>query len=210
MNRTLNTGVLSLFAAAALGLSSPALASIVFVQADMDASEHGLGDFDGSIQYDHLGGDDGLLTIELTNTSDVDNGGFLTGFAFNTGDYTVALDLTSATHPFDYISPVNGQPYGDFAHGAALGGNWQGGGNPFNGIAVGDTGTFVFDLSSVDAGLIEALTFLSGANEYNFVVRFLGFEDGGSDKVPGGEIPAPGALAILGLAGLTAARRNRA
>jgi MYXO-CTERM domain-containing protein len=199
--------VIALFAAA--GIGSGASASIVFIGADMGASEHSLGDFDGSIQYDFLGGTDGALTVSLTNTSDADNGGFLTGFVFNTGAFTVTLDLASATHPFLYITPVNGQPYGSFAHGATLDGNFQGGGSPADGIAVGDTGTFTFDLSSADAGLLEALTFLTGPNDYNFLVRFRGFEDGGSDKVPALLIPTPGAVALLGMAGIVGTSRRR-
>jgi hypothetical protein len=40
-------------------------------------------------------------------------------------------------------------------------------------------------------------------------VRFKGFANGGSDKVPGVLVPAPGAAALMAGAGLVAVRRRR-
>jgi MYXO-CTERM domain-containing protein len=206
------TRLAAVAAMAAAGLAVPASASVVLIDGDTNSSTEGLCDFSGSIQYDYLGGNDGMVTFTLTNTTDLDVGGFLTGFVFNVGGYTVDLDLISTTD-IDFAQVPdneNGNPYGTFRSGASLGGDFLGGGSPMDGIAIGDTGIFQFDLESVDAGMIDASTFLTGANEFNFITRFRGLNDGGSDKVPGGNIPAPGALALLGLAGLTAARRNRA
>jgi MYXO-CTERM domain-containing protein len=45
------------------------------------------------------------------------------------------------------------------------------------------------------------------SDPYAFVVRFRGMENGGSDKVPANQLPAPGAAALLGLAGLLVRRR---
>lgn len=197
--------------AGALGLAAGAAnANLVLITGDTSNSTEGFCNFDGSINYDYLGGSLGEVTFTLTNTTDPDIGGFLTGFVFNVGGHPVALDLTSATHPFLELSDEKAQPYGKhFVSGAALGGSWEGGGSPNAGIKVGDTGVFSFDLTSADAGVIDASTFLTGEYDFNFVARFKGLNNGKSDKVPGGEIPAPGSVALLGLAGLTAARRRR-
>lgn len=210
MTNTLKLSRLAIGTVAMLGLAASANADVVLIEGDTGNSTEGLADFDGTIQYDFLGGMDGKLTVSLTNTSDLDNGGFLTGFVFNVGGFTVDLDLTSADYPFDLVSNESGSPFGTFAWGAALNGDFLGGGNPSGGIPVGDTGTFMFDLDSADAALISAMTFLTGDNDFNFLVRFRGFEDGGSDKVPARVVPTPGALALLGVAGIAAARRRRA
>lgn len=209
MSRCMRT-VLAFSAIAAAGFAVPAPASVVYFQGDMANSTEGLCDFDGKIEYNFQGGNSGKLEISLTNTTAANIGGYLTGFVFNVGGFTANLDLTSATHPFLELTDEKAPPFGTFRSGAALGGDWTGGGSPKNGIKVGDTGVFLFDLTSTDAGLMNAGTFLTGANDFNFVARFRGLKNGGSDKVPGGNIPAPGSLALLGVAGLTAARRRRA
>jgi MYXO-CTERM domain-containing protein len=203
-----------ILAAAALvagGLAAPAGASFVQIGGDVGNSTEGFCDFTGTINYDYLGGNLGELTISLTNTTDAGTGGYLTGFVFNIDGLNANLDLTSATHPFTELTDEKAQPFGAHFHsGAALGGDWTGGGSPLAGIEVGDTGTFTFDVNSASANIMDAQTFLKGAYDFNFVVRFKGLNNGKSDKVPGGEIPAPGALALLGAAGLTATRRRRA
>jgi MYXO-CTERM domain-containing protein len=195
----------------ACGLAAaPAGASVVLFAGDMANSAEGFCDFDGKVEYDFLGGTAGKITFTLTNTTDADIGGYLTGFVFNIDGHNVDLNLTTETHPFDQLDNESAPPFGTYRAGAALGGDWTGGGSPKKGIKVGDTGVFAFDLDSVDANIINAATFLMGENKFNFVARFRGLANGGSDKVPGGDIPAPGSLALLGLAGLTAARRRRA
>ncbi len=209
MSRFIKTAF-ALTAVAAAGVAVPASASVVYFGGDMANSTEGFCDFDGKIEYTFQGGSAGKVEFSLTNTTDPNIGGFLTGFVFNVGGYTATLDLTSATHPFLELSNESAPPFGTYVAGAALGGDWTGGGSPNAGIKVGDTGVFTFDLTSADAGIMNAGTFLTGDNELNFVARFKGLNNGKSDKVPNGDIPAPGSLAILGLAGLTAARRRRA
>ena len=65
--------------------------------------------------------------------------------------------------------------------------------------------------------MLTALDFLTGgAFEFNFLVRFRGFEDGGSDKVGAIVVPLPPAFALaafgllfVGAAGLLRRVRQR-
>jgi MYXO-CTERM domain-containing protein len=199
----------ALFAGCAITLFAPvAAADIIDIGGDTSNSTEGLGDFSGTIEYNFDSGDMGSLIVSLTNTSNPANGGYITGFVFNINstDDDAMAELLSGTHPFVGVADENGAPFGTFDAGAALGGNWEGGGSPNSGIAVGDTGIFNFKITAADAMTLAAMNFITGPNEFNFVVRFRGFVNGGSDKVP---VPAPAALALLGLAGL-ASRRRRA
>jgi hypothetical protein len=80
---------------------------------------------------------------------------------------------------------------------------------------VGATETFTFDVVASDASTLDTMDFLSGSSEFDFVVRFRGFENGGSDKVPATTtvipLPAPIVLAAIGLpmAGLMSWRSRR-
>ena len=178
----------------------------------------GLGSFTGSLEYvfDPFGDLD-FLSVTLTNTSDPVNGGFITGFVFNiaSADDEASATLTSGSHPFENLTDggLNAQPFGNpFDAGAALGGAFLGGGSPTEGIAVGDTGIFEFDVMAFDAADLTARYLTDGPFEFNFIVRFKEFENGGSEKVPGRIIPLPPALVLGGLGLLGAmfgARRMR-
>lgn len=160
----------------------------------------GLGSYTGSITYDN----DGLLTISLTNTTDPGIGGFITGFLFNINGNATATLSPSPQHFFQNTGSENGAPYGTFEAGAALGGNFLGGGNPNFGIGVGNTGTFTFNVTGSDKSSLTAQDFITqissqGDKEAAFLVRFKGMANNGSDKVPGVMVPLPSAAA----AGLT-------
>jgi hypothetical protein len=205
----------------AFGFSTAALAGPVNIQADMGNSTEGLGDFIGTVEYTFTGGTTGTLVIELTNTSNAANGGFLTAFVFNinSSDGSASATLSSSTNAsFLNITGggLNAPPFGTYEAGAGLNGTFLGGGNPSGGIAVGETDTFTFDIVATDAATLETLDFLTGSSDFDFVARFRGFEDGGSDKVPGVPttvipLPAPIVLAGIGLpiAGLMSWRARR-
>jgi len=154
-----------------------------------------------------------IITISLTNTSQPANGGFLTAFAFNIPDsFTIAGIGFSATgyEFFRLLPPVNAPPFGSFDTGAGLSSdNWAGAGKPQDGIPVGKTGEFTFTLFGTEI----TDDFFSQPDPW-FVARFMGFNDGGSDKVPidpNTPVPEPATMLLLsaGLIGLGFFGRKR-
>jgi len=198
---------IGLVACALAGAS--ASADMISIAGDVGQSTEMTGaTFSGTLDYTFNGGDSGTLMVSLTNDSPMDVGGFLTGFLFSiaSADADASATLAMATDP-DFLNTgaQAGPPFGEFDAGAALNANWAGGGNPSHGMAVGAAEMFEFDVMASDAGALSASSFLGDGDD--FVVRFRGLENGGSDKVP---VPAP-ATGMLALGGLAlAARRRRA
>ncbi len=179
-------------------------------QADMIlfSKSGSLGAVSGSMSYSFVSGNLGKLTISLTNVAPAPNGGFLTGLAFNivSADSGATASLFSKTNAsFLGMTHVNTAPFGTFDAGAALGGNWTGGGNPSPGIAVGSSATFVFNITASDASTRHAADFLGSGSE-ELALRFRGFENGGSDKI---QVPAAGPIGLAAAGMLHAARRKR-
>ncbi len=194
-------------------ISSLAAADIINIHGDSGHSTEGLGAFSGSIKYEFQSGTTGLLDINLTNTTDPLRGGFITGFVFNIGapQYSPAdtASLLLSSHPSIVNIPgpgINGMPFGHFTAGAGIGGQFEGGGNPNLGIGVGSSGAFQFEVTSDFASALTASSFIDGPNEFNFVVRFRGLANGGSDKVP---VPAPASAALLGIGAVAVGTRRR-
>lgn len=185
------------------------VASASIVSYDSNTGIEGLGSFSGSTEWTHVGGNVGVVVVTLTNTSAVENGGFLTGFAFNVAPQ-VKMAYDEGRAGWDGVFEVSASPLGDFDHGAALGGDWLGGGSPVLGIGVGQTFVFRFDVRGEES-LLATLTahdFFDETEGWGFAARFRGFADGGSDKVTA-SLPSPGALALLALGSLGAFRRRR-
>jgi hypothetical protein len=198
--------------AVALTTGNQAHAGFISIQSDSSNSTEELGSFTGSIDYTFNSGSTGTIVISLTNTSVAANAGLITGFVFNidSTDADATATLQTATHPFLDTQGGNAAPFGaDFDAGAALGGNFLGGGSPQNGIAVGETGTFTFQLVADDASSLTAEDFINGPYAFDFIVRFKGFANGGSDKVPAMVVPEPSAVVLLGLGLLGVCRRRR-
>ena len=201
-------GMAVLAAATAIVAGGAHASTVSFVS---DPGLEGLGAFTGSMDWTYLGDNAGTFVVTLTNTSPVDNGGYLTGFAFNTVyELRVKVATNGAPQGWLDIDNISAPPLGDFDHGAALGGDWLGGGSPLAGIGVGETFAFAFDVRG-DPALLASMTaydFFDESQGWGFAARFRGFDDGGSDKVTA-SLPAPGAVALLGLGALASRRRRR-
>src|SRR5262249_5904350 len=112
------------------------------------------------------------------------------------------------------LTSGNGQPFGnDYRAGASLDNSFQGsGGNPNQGIKPGESAMFTFTVSASDAASLSAADFISGPYQYNFIVRFRGFNPGGgahSDKVPAQMLPGPTALMARAIAIVMLPTRSR-
>jgi hypothetical protein len=225
-----------------LSVAGALLAAVMLAPAGADAVPfvisgsnglEGLGSFTGTFNYTPIDATHGTIDISLTNTSPAANGGFITAFVFNIPSLPpFMVDVTGATLtlPVDngldvvlgapaFLDSESANPFGDFDIGAGLDDDWEGGGGPGEGIPVGATGHWQFNLEGTNLGNpLDSAAFLStlsvdagGPGEQTFVVRFKGFDDGGSDKVPvdtSAPVPEPGTLALvgLGLASLSARR----
>lgn len=177
----------------------------------------GLGSFEGSLSYSASSATAATLTVVLTNTSPAANGGYLDAFVFNNpGNYISGVSLLSGSASGfsvfggpGYSNGIPGVPFGQFDIGATTGNAFLGGGAPSGGMLPGVTGTFYFSLTGSglnglnEQSFMDALSSGTGAGEgyQPFVVRFRGFEDGGSDKVPDDShlVPEPATASLLGL-----------
>lgn len=175
-----------------------------------------LGAFTAGVSYEYLSGSTASLAVTLTNTSNPGNGGYLTAIAISAGGAATITGMASCTDPnFGWIGPgITASPFGDFEGGASTSSSWLGGGSPTAGLAVGESATFTFIVAGSSAYLstLTAASILAPTEGYGFVVRFRGFENGGSDKTPGIPqeiIPGPGGLAVLALGGICRSRRIR-
>jgi MYXO-CTERM domain-containing protein len=173
-----------------------------------DGPKEGHGNFSAEVSYVWGGGTSATISLALTCLADGSHTGHITGLALNGAAGSTGLAFVSCTSGEfgDLGSPVNAAPFGQFMAGAGIGNNWEGGGPPSRGIAVGSTETFVFTLTGSSELLsgLHANTALD-ASGYAMGVRFLA--EGG--KVVGCAVPAPGALALLAVAGIGPRRRRR-
>ena len=177
-------------------------------------SSEGYGSFQADLIYSYSGGTSATVSVTLTNSTEMSLGGYITALALNPHGSADGLAFVSSTSAgfVGIAGPIATPPYGSFAAGAGLFGQFLGSGDPSAGIAVGSSEIFTFTLSGSESALaaLDAETVLSSSTGYSMVVRFRGGAvDDWSDKVIGCALPAPGALALLGAVGLVPKRRRR-
>ena len=208
------------------------------ITGDTGASESNLGNFNASFQYTASSSTSATIVVDLTNTSPAANGGFLTSFGFNNPMNLInGVTLASTSPTFstllggpNFNNGVNASPFGNLDIAVTTSGNFNGGGQPQNGIGVGETETFTFSLIGTGLDSLDEMSFVntlsnnpaSGKPAVFFLGRFRGFVNGGSDKVPGAvvtppvaAVPEPStlAMAVLGtlcISGVAIRRRRRA
>ena len=190
----------------ALALTPAARADIIAIQSNSAASTDNLGTFTGSIDYGfNMALSVWQVKITLNNTSPAANGGFITALLFNidSSDPNADATLVSSTNTnFHNLTNGNGQPFGNnYTAGSSLDNSFQGGGgNPNLGIPVGGSSMFTFNVSASDAASLTAADFINGPYQYDFIVRFRGFNvPGTSDKVPAMLVPGPTALTAMAI-----------
>ena len=182
--------------------------------------------FTGTFDYD---ASTTTVTVTLLNTSPASLDGAITGFAFNIPDAADVTNVVFGTSDpdFDVLgassfdNSVNAAPLGSFDIGAGTGVSFEGGTPSVSDITPGVSGTWTFAFTGTGLSSLTSADFLStlsdptgGNTPEDFVVRFQGFADGGSDKVPngggGGVVPEPGTLMLMGLGAASLVARRRA
>lgn len=183
----MSTRIKCVFATAVAAISSVATADIVHFNSDPSSTTNSAwtgASLIGSVEYTYTGDDEGTLVFSMTNTTDPAIGGFLTGFVFNfdSSDDDAEVELDSATNnKFRDTGRERADPFGTFDAGAALKGKWTGGGKPGDGIGVGITELFTFEVEADDAASLTAMSFLGDGTE--IALRFKCLNDGASDKL---------------------------
>jgi hypothetical protein len=203
----------SIASIAATCICGAASASVTQANYAPCGSTEGIASFLAHVTYAYSGGSAASISIQLDNDTSMMLGGYITAVAINPATGAGGLSFVSCSNAnfAGLAGPVSAPPYGNFAAGASTGGGWTGGGSPLGGIAAGSSALFVFSLtgSASYLGALTAEDVLGGAG-YAMAVRFRGGAGNDwSDKVIGCALPAPGAVSLLGVAGLARARRRR-
>ena len=201
--------------AAAITGSIAADAILVTTDNARSSNDPSYGLASGSLALEDFGGGK-VLTLTLTNESTV--GGFLTAIAFDApssmGSGAFVFDggggMSGLSDAWRNLDSVNTAPFGAREFGASVTDQWLGGGSPTRGLAAGETATWTWSGAfERDAPVIDFVA------DWNLLLRFRGFDNGASDKVPlrtrppQGTVPGLAGVPTLLAAGLLGRRRRR-
>lgn len=168
----------------------------------------GLGLFEGFFSFTSEDDNNAVIDVSLINTSPVDNGGYLTAFAFlfpEQGEYN-HVSLLGDNDNFKLIGlgeSIQGTSNTFFDLGASTtktgqGYVWLGGQGAGSGLGVGQAGNFRFYLTGSGYSGLTVQSFIDEGDPW-FAARFMGFDDGGSDSVPAQQVPEPAVMVLMGV-----------
>lgn len=196
-------------AAAACELAGAGTSVAVYTPCE---STEGIGSFAATVTYSYTSGTSATLTILMENDTALALGGYITAIALKVSPTVTGISFVSSTNPnFSALAgPVSAPPFGSFDTGVSTGGGWTGGGSPLGGIAAGASALFSFGVTGSAGALagLDAQSIFGVDDDPLMAVRFRGGAvNDWSDKVTAC-LPAPGAVAVLGIAGLLRSRRR--
>ncbi|MDZ4828571.1 MAG: hypothetical protein SGJ09_00045 [Phycisphaerae bacterium] len=96
----------------AASVSAVASANLVNIAPNPSLSTESLGGLTGTLDWNYLGGNGGVLTASLTNTSPLANGGFLVAFMFRSA--TALTSSLSTTTDVDFLGIPAGESAAPF------------------------------------------------------------------------------------------------
>ena len=170
------------------------------------------------MQWSYNSGSTAQITVNLTNTSTVTS--YLAAFVVGLQNTSFGLTQTSAPTAFNQLTSNNAlkaNPFGDYDWGSGSTSSFSGGGTGNNGIAQGQSGTWVFSVSGTASSLaaVNSVAVFNGVNNWDFVAHIKGISDEGStvsekltSNIMGSVTPGPATISLLALAGAMKRRRR--
>ena len=175
--------------------------------------------FEGTMQWSYNSGSTAQITVNLTNTSSVTS--YLAAFVVGLQNTSFVLTQTSAPTAFNQFTSnaaLKAEPFGDYDWGSGSTSKFNGGGTGNNGIAQGQSGTWVFSVSGTASSLaaVNSAAVFNGVNNWDFAVHIKGITNGGStvsekltSDIMGSVTPGPATISLLAFAGAMTRRLRR-
>lgn len=206
---------------AGAGMVGASFSSVGAVHSNTDPQAQA--SFDGSIEWSYTSGSFARVSVTIRNTS---SSGYLTAIGFDLANDNFSTRQTDGPDSFEGAAggDLGFGGFGTFRFGSVWAEDFTGDGHGSKerGIGAGDTGTWTFRVRGTASQLaaVTSAAAFDGANAWDFAARFEGIDsynwddddkgngDGGTDIVAS-NVPAPGALSLLGAAALVGGRRRR-